>query len=471
MPNPTIVWFRQDLRIADQPALAAAAERGGPVIPVYLYAPEEEGDWPPGGASRWWLHHSLVCLKQSLDQQLGLKLIVRRTQDSLRSLRQLCEETQAEAVFWNRRYEPAIIERDRQVKEDLRDEGIVAESFNGSLLFEPWELATQQDRPYRVYTPFSRACLAKDKELDPLPAPRTNIPRANQVKSLGIDQLELLPKIDWAGGMRETWAPGEAAAQRRLLEFIDQRLASYEEERNRPDRPGSSRLSPHLHFGELSPRHLWQTVLAVRQKMRGSNRASADVFLREILWREFAYHLMYHFPESVNRPLQPRFHSFPWLPSRKNLRIWQRGRTGYPLVDAGMRELWHTGWMHNRVRMLVASFLTKHLLIPWQQGAKWFWDALVDADLANNSLGWQWTAGCGADAAPFVRIFNPTSQAERFDPQGDYIRRWIPELRSLSPPELFVPWKQSRCPPEYPLPMIDHAEARQRALDAFAETK
>jgi deoxyribodipyrimidine photo-lyase len=420
----SIVWFRLDLRRTDNPALAAAALRGGAVIPVFIWAPGEEGAWPPGAASRWWLHHSL----QALAKDLG-GLVIRRG-PSLDALRQLVKETGATAVFWNRRYEPALIERDTKVKQALLADGLQVESFNSALLFEPSEIKNGSGEPYRVFTPFYRACLANG-----VGGPRSVVAefggQTRRSASLHLDDLGLLPKLNWARGF--DWQPGEAVARKELRRFVVGQESRYAVGRDRPDQPGTSRLSPHLHFGEISPRQVWATV-------------KCEPYRRQLIWREFAHHLLYHFPHTAGKALRPAFENFPWRNDPNGLKAWQRGRTGFPLVDAGMRELWTTGWMHNRVRMVVASFLVKDLLLPWQAGARWFWDTLVDADLANNTLGWQWVAGCGADAAPFFRIFNPATQAEKFDPQNTYIRRWVKET---------VP------------PILNHAAARDRALAAL----
>ncbi|HMO85388.1 MAG TPA: deoxyribodipyrimidine photo-lyase [Lacipirellulaceae bacterium] len=476
MNRPTIVWLRQDLRVADHPALHAAAERPG-VIPLFIWAPDEEGAWPAGGATRWWLHHSLASLDEQL-QQLGSRLIVRRG-PAHQTLRAVIDETGADAVLWCRRYEPAAIARDKQLKATLATAGIRAESFNGSLLHEPWTISTRQGGPFQVFTPFWKSCQAADVERDPLPAPRRLPPPDAWPESLPLNALELLPTIPWDRGFYETWTPGAPAAERRLAAFCAERLAAYKQDRNRVDIEGFSRLSPHLHFGELSPRQAWQAVQqTVAQEPTAAEGAAS--FLSEVGWREFAHHLLYHFPHTTDRPLREAFEKFPWAGDRSAERQWQRGRTGYPIVDAAMRELWATGFMPNRARMIVASFLTKDLLIPWQQGARWFWDTLVDADLANNTLGWQWTAGCGADAAPYFRVFNPVSQAEQFDPQGDYIRRWVPELGRLEPPWLFKPWEAPnnvltaagvRLGDTYPRPIVDHAAAREAALAAFAKIR
>ena len=435
--SPAIVWFRQDLRLGDNPAFAAAVEHGGPIAPVYVWAPEEEGAWPPGAASKWWLHHSLTALSADLEKR-GLRLIVRRG-PAAETLTRLVAETGAGALFWNRRYEPAAIARDQEVKAKLRGQGIVAESFNGSLLFEPWTVRNSSGKPFRVFTPFWKACMERAIPPKVADAPKRLHAPKSWPSGVAIDTLELLPKIDWAGGLREAWQPGEAGAAAQLKRFLDE-PAEYESRRDRPDVAGTSRLSPHLHFGEIGPAQIWRAAPA------------SQPYLRQLVWREFAHHLLFHFPESAEQPLRPEFAAFPWKSDPAALRAWTRGQTGYPLVDAGMRELWHTGWMHNRVRMVVASFLVKHLLIGWREGAAWFWDTLVDADLANNTLGWQWVAGSGADAAPYFRIFNPTLQAEKFDPDGAYMRHWAPDSGALTP-------------------IVEHDEARRRALAALASMK
>jgi len=449
MSGPTIVWFRHDLRLDDQPALAAAAARGA-VVPVFIWAPEEEHPWDPGAASRWWLHHSLEKLAAALDKA-GAPLVIRRG-PSLAALRALAKEHAATHVAWNRRYEPAVVARDTGIKKALTEDGLVAESFNGSLLFEPVHVATKEGRPYQVFTPFWRSLLARDEPAEPTAAPRKLKGSVGSGKgSVTLDSLGLLPAIDWAATMRKTWTPGAAGADARLDRFLERGLSGYGTGRDRPDREGTSSLSPHLHFGEISPRRVWH---AVREAVGGVPAAKltaggAETYLRELGWREFANHLLYHFPHTPEAPLRADYAKFPWADDPVGLRAWQRGRTGFPIVDAGMRQLWSTGWMHNRVRMIVASFLVKDLRISWLEGARWFWDTLLDADLAANTLGWQWAAGCGADAAPYFRIFNPTSQAAKFDPDGGYVQTWVDTGRG------------------YPEPIVDHAEARKLALAAL----
>jgi deoxyribodipyrimidine photo-lyase len=446
--TPCLVWFRQDLRLSDNPALAAALAHGSAVVPVYIWSPEEEGAWAPGAASRWWLHRSLTKLGVALETR-GSRLIVGRgpTEEALETF---IAETGADAVFWNDRYEPAAIARDDALKAKLRAAGLKAESFNGSLLFEPGAIRTAAGEPFRMFKPFWRACMKQKPPAQTDDATRRIPAPAVWPQSLTIEQLKLQPAIDWAAGLREAWQPGEEDAKERLRIFRRDALARYASARDRVDRSGASRLSPHLHFGEVSPGEVWRAVMA---RVRDDPR-ECESYLRQLVWREFAYHLLYHFPQTAESPMRQEFSAFPWRMRRDWFEAWKRGKTGYPLVDAGMRELWRTGSMHNRARLVAASFLVKHLLIPWQEGAKWFWDTLVDADLANNTLNWQWVAGCGADAAPYFRIFNPALQAKRFDPFGEYVKRWVPEAGAQ----------------DYPPPIIDHSEARTRALRAWQRT-
>ncbi len=477
--SPSIVWFRHDLRLPDHEALIAAVERGGPVIPVFIWSPDEEGGWSPGAASRWWLHQSLAQLEKEL-LKLGARLVIRRG-PCLEALQDVARESGAEAIFWSRRYEPSIIERDRRIKEQLTAQGLLAKSFNSALLHEPWNIQNKSGKPFQVFTPFWKNCLALDAPSEPLPAPKRIISCAKTLGSLSLAVLELEPKINWTGGMSAAWEPGEEGADALLQRFCEAAFANYGNGRNRPDQSGTSRLSPHLHFGEISPRQVWHALRGHAEKNGLSETEwRGSQYLAEIGWREFAHHLLFHFPHTPTHPLRVEFERFPWRHDAAFLKAWQRGRTGYPMVDAGMRELWTTGWMHNRTRMVVASFLVKDLLLPWQTGAEWFWNALVDADLASNTLGWQWTAGCGADAAPFFRIFNPVSQGEKFDPNGDYVRLWVPELAMLPAKWIHQPWMAPaevlriagvKIGQNYPLPIVDHGQARQMALEAFANIK
>ena len=475
--TPVILWFRQDLRLRDNAALQAALTTGGPVVPVYILDEAGEGSWRMGGASRWWLHHSLVALDASLRER-GSRLVLARG-ESLKVLRELIAATGTGAVYWNRRYEPAAIARDKRLKTELIYTGIDAKSFASALLFEPHTIANKQGGPFQVFTPYWRHCLTLPVQAElaitpkPLPAP------AKWPKSLDLAELVLLPTRDWAAGFVGAWEPGEAGARKRLKLFLSRKAAGYDEARDRPDEEGTSLLSPHLHFGEIGPRQIWAAAQA-QSKDSGVFPANGGVqrFLTEVGWREFAHHLLYHFPDTPEKPLREKFGKFPWAddPGGAKLRAWQRGQTGYPIVDAGMRQLWQTGWMHNRVRMVVASFLVKHLRLSWTHGAAWFWDTLVDADLASNTLGWQWSAGCGADAAPYFRIFAPVTQGEKFDPEGGYVRRWVPELASLPARFIHKPWEAPaevlvragvRLGENYPRPVVDHAQARAAALAAF----
>ncbi len=467
--SPTLVCFRLDLRLTDHAALTAAVARGGPVIPVFIWAPEEEGKWAPGAASRWWLHHSLAALAQGLEA-LGSRLLI-LTGPTLGTLRELVRTTGAGAVYWSRRYEPSVIARDAEVKAALRADGVDVESFNATLLHEPWTVQNLSKKPFQVFTPFWKHCLAKAPPTPPLPAPVALLAPTAWPQTLPLEHLKLQPTIPWAGGLESAWKIGSTAAHQRAQDFAAEAWPTYSEARNRPDQTGTSRLSPHLHFGEISPCELWWT-LQQRAAHVGMVAWEKSQYVAEIGWREFAYHLLFHFPNTPESPLREEWALFPCQADTAGLTAWCRGRTGFPIVDAGLRELWTTGWMHNRVRMIVASFLIKDLLLPWQEGAQWFWDTLVDADLAANTLGWQWTAGCGADAAPFFRIFNPISQGVKFDPLGKYVHRWVPELRHLPAPVVHEPWiSHPGGVPGYPAPIVDHAAARVRALAAYATTR
>lgn len=477
--QPTIIWFRQDLRLKDNPALAAAIARGGPILPIYIWAPEEQGNWSPGAASRWWLHHSLISLDRSL-RELGSSLTILQG-ESESALREMILKTGANAVFWNRCYEPEILKRDRELSVALSSAGVEAHVFNSALLFEPGEILNAAGQPFQVFTPFWKTCLAARYTPVVTDALTMIAKFPAETNSLAVANLKLLPAIDWTAGMQAAWQPGEQGAEAQLQIFLDAALDNYPEQRDRPDIEGVSRLSPHLHFGELGPRQIWNAVQSrIEQGCPPEKEKAAWSYLRQLGWREFAYHLMSHFPHTPENPLRPEFSAFPWQPDASALKAWKRGRTGYPLIDAAMRELWSTGWMHNRMRMVVASFLVKDVLISWQTGAKWFWDTLVDADLANNTLGWQWTAGCGADAAPYFRIFNPVKQGEKFDPDGDYVRRWVPELGQLSAEWIHRPWEAPAlllCEAgvvlgeNYPHRIIDHGFGRERALTALGKIR
>jgi deoxyribodipyrimidine photo-lyase len=476
----SLVWFRRDLRLADNPALAEAVARGEPIVPVFVLDDADAGAWQPGGASRWWLHGSLAALSRDL-AALGSRLVL-RSGPAQPALDRLIAETGATGVFWNRRYEPWVTARDERLKANWKRRGLIARSANAGLLAEPWSLKTQTGGPYRVFTPFWRALRAAGDPALPLASPARIPGPTDWPMSESLDSWALRPaRPDWAGGLAEVWQPGEAGAEARLATFLDAALLPYRDRRNLPGEAGTSRLSPHLHFGEIGPRRIWQAATAAAVTRTGDLMpAGVETFLSEIAWREFAHHLLFHFPSLPETPLRPEFHDFPWGHDPVALKAWQAGQTGYPIVDAGMRELWTTGWMHNRVRMIVASFLIKDLLLPWQTGEAWFWDTLVDADLANNAASWQWVAGCGADAAPYFRVFNPALQGAKFDPAGAYVRRWVPELARLPDALIHAPGEARpieladagiRLGRDYARPIVDHAVARNRALAAFERIK
>jgi len=454
----TILWFRQDLRLADNPALHAAAA-AGPVLPVYVLDDAAAGAWRTGGAQRWWLHHSLAALDAALRAR-GAPLLLLRG-DAVSLLPRLAEAVGAGAIHASRMYEPWARARDAALAAALGDRRLVL--HGGCLLHEPHRIRTGQGGAYAVYTPFSRALFALGDPPAPLDAPPHLHPVPHD-PGLSLEALELLPRRDWADGFARHWTPGEAGGAARLAGFGQAALEGYETGRNAPGVAGTSGLSPHLHHGEVSPRQAWHAA-------RAAGAEGGHTWLKEILWREFSYHLLWHRPEMPEQPLQAGFANFPWQPDPALLRAWQRGRTGYPIIDAGMRQLWVSGWMHNRVRMIVASFLVKHLLQPWQDGAAWFWDTLVDADLASNSASWQWVAGSGADAAPYFRVFNPILQGEKFDPQGDYVRAWLPALAALPNKFIHQPWNAPAPPAGYPPPVIDHPAGRARALAAYAQMR
>jgi deoxyribodipyrimidine photo-lyase len=445
---PAIVWLRNDLRLGDNPALHAATELGGPVIIVYIHDEVSAGIRPLGSASRWWLHHSLRALNTQIDQ-LGGTLVLRQG-EAAPIIQELVADHGAQAVFWNRRYGKAR-DNDATLKEELRQRGITCESFAGNLLFEPWTIKTGEGNPFRVFTPFWKACLSSAPPRFPLPAPEslTCVPG---VESDELSSWGLLPtNPDWSAGLEAQWTPGEAGAHTRFENFIESALNSY----HRRDEPGidaTSRLSPHLRFGEISPHTIWHRLQDNLPQVSSENTAK---FLSEVGWREFSYNILFHNTEIAEKNFRPEFDHFPWgEPDQKAIAAWQKGLTGVPLVDAGMRELWETGYMHNRVRMVAASFLIKNLFVHWRVGEAWFWDTLVDADEANNPASWQWVAGSGADAAPYFRVFNPLLQADKFDPDRTYISRWLPESE------------------DYPSePIVDMKASRERALSAFSALK
>ena len=472
-----LVWLRRDLRLTDNPALSAAIRDGAAVLPVYVL--EDSGPFAPGAAAQWWLHHSLDALGSEI-RSLGGALILRRG-DPERVIIDLVSETRAKAVYWNRRYDDHGVATDKELKSKLVAAGCDVQSFAANLLIEPWRLKTGGGGFYKVFTPFWKALQREGPDRStPEPRPDRIQSPSSRPDAVSLQGLGLLPvRPNWAKGFEDLWTPGEAGAHVALDAFIANAVADYAENRNRPDLEGTSRLSPHLAFGEISPLTVWRRVRAAAE---ASNLPVRDVsvFLSEVAWRDFAYNLLYHYDRIDEQPIRAEFAAFEWRSDEEQLEAWRRGRTGVPIVDAGMRQLWRTGWMHNRVRMIVASYLIKNLLIDWRQGERWFWDTLLDADPANNPASWQWVAGCGADAAPYFRIFNPLSQGERFDPNGDYVRQFVPELRNLptkyihapaSAPESMLAKAGVAIGKTYPAPLVDLAATRKRALERYERLK
>lgn len=478
MPAQSVLyWIRNDLRLADNPALTAAIASGLPIVPVFIWSPEEEGNWPSGAATCAWLEQSLAALSSAYEAQ-GSRLILRRGA-SREILLALATEVGAETVFASRRYEPAALRQEANLRDALREREIAFKVYNGSLLNAPNDVANLAGEPYKVFTPYYNACLKRESLGAPYLAPERIPAPAKWPKSDTLKSLKLTPKHPWVAKMLCHWEIGEAGAQARLAAWVDEPVTGYPVSRDLPGIAGTSTLSPYLHFGEISPR---QIAHAVRQYPTHRDEAVAanESYVRQLYWRDFAHHLLYHFPHTPEEPLKELFGRFPWVKNDDFLKRWQRGQTGYPFVDAGMRELWETGWMHNRVRMVVASFLIKDLRIHWREGADWFWGTLFDADLANNSLGWQWVAGCGADAAPYFRVFNPVTQGKKFDGDAAYIRRWVPEIAALPDKYIHAPWEMApielaacgvRLGKDYPEPMVDHDEARKTALAIYDELK
>ncbi len=468
--GPTLVWLRDDLRLADNPALTAACRRGAPVVLLYVHDEESPEMRPLGGAARWWLHHSLASFGARL--AAGQSLVLRSGRAD-RVVPEVARSVGAAAIYWNRRYGMAAALGER-VAAAMAKTGTVIGAFDGTLLFPPSTIRTAEGSAFQVFTPFWRTLQQTGGPRRPLPAP-AHMPVGIPVASTSLDSFGLLPaEHDWSAGIRERWQPGEPQAIRALADFVT-RIARYAGERDRPAADATSRLSPHLRFGEISPHQVWHAVATTPPS------EARDTYLKELGWREFSWHLLDDRPDLAASNIKPAFDRFPWAETyADDIWDWRRGRTGYPVVDAGMRQLWTTGWMHNRVRMIAASFLVKHLLADWRIGEEWFWDTLVDADVASNPVNWQWVAGSGADAQPFFRIFNPTLQGEKFDPDGAYVRRWVPELARLPDRFIHKPWAAPddvldaagvRLGANYPLPIVDHAEARQRALEAFATLK
>ncbi len=475
--SPIIFWYRRDLRLRDNPALHWASGQKKPVICLFIF--DEHADWPLGEASLWWLHHSLGSLAR--DIKLAGNQLRLFAGDTETIIDQVMSDTGARSIAWNRRYEPHAIEIDKRIKARYQQQGIEVYSAAGNLSHEPWQVTKENKDPYRVFTAYWRASLKHDN-LPVTPIVKT-IPntRKKLPKEQSLDSLELLPTLPWAGEFPAHWTPGEAGAANNLKTLLKSRITAYDQARDIPASPGTSQLSPHLAFGEISPRQINASVATKLKNKTLIRDDNVNTFLKEIGWREFAYHLMYHYPHTVDQPLDARFKKFPWKkPKAKEIERWQQGNTGIPLVDAGMRQLWQTGWMHNRVRMIVGSLLIKNMGYHWLEGARWFWDTLVDADLASNTMGWQWVAGSGADAAPYFRVFNPVRQGERFDPQGDYVRQWVPEIAGLPNKHIHSPWTASAAELQqasiilgetYPNPIVDLKLSRVEALDRFAKIK
>ena len=470
--NINVMWFRQDLRLADNPALTNALE-DGKTLPIFILDNVNSKEHVNGAASKWWLHHSLSKLNKSLKNKLCFF-----AGNPIDILDEINKRFEISNIFWSRCYEPWRIKRDKKIKKHFNDQNVNVNTFNGSLLWEPWNIAKKDGTPYKVFTPYYRkGCLNSDKPRMPLPVPNlSNLISIDH--DLKIEDLELMPKHNWYNKMISLWSPGEEGALNKIEEFISNGLNNYKEGRNFPSNQNVSQLSPHLHFGEVSPNQVWYRAKTKEGKL--GIKKDLDHFLSELGWREFSFNLLYHFPFLPKENLQKKFDNFPWDNDKDKLKKWQKGLTGYPIVDAGMQELWQTGYMHNRLRMVVGSFLVKNLLLHWHHGERWFWDCLIDADLASNSAGWQWIAGSGADAAPYFRIFNPITQGQKFDPDGKYTRKYLPVLNDMPDKFLFNPWEAPedvlrsagvKLGENYPLPIVEIGSSRQKALEAFATTK
>ncbi len=458
-----IVWFRNDLRLADHLALDATIKTGNPVLPLFIY--DKNHPRLLGEASKWWLHHSLTSLKNNLNK-LEADLILRQG-NAFKVLKDIATKIPISHIFWHRRYGQEGIQQDIEIKSHFKELGVICHSFNGSLLFEPYTIKNKEGKPFKVFSAFWRHCLGQNSPGRPIPAPDRLI-FDPQFKGISDTQesLGLLPHPNWAKGLEDSWEPGEENAQKTLEIFLADHLKNYKKNRDYPVMK-TSRLSPYIRWGEISVRQLWHATN--QSGIFDGHDADSECFLSELGWREFAHHTLFHNPDLAQEPLRKDFKKFPWEQDQKLFDAWTKGLTGYPIVDAGMRELWTTGYMHNRVRMITASFLIKHLLQPWQKGEQWFWDTLVDADVASNPFNWQWVAGCGADAAPYFRIFNPTLQGEKFDPKGEYIKHWVPELRDFPNEFIHTPWLYKGRPSSYPSPLVNHQKAREKALRAFKE--
>lgn len=478
MKSPVIYWFRNDLRLRDLRGLSAAVATGRPVLACYILDDETPGQWQMGSASRWWLHHSLTALSRDIESAGGQLYLARGRPHNI--LAQLAEESGADLICCSGQYEPWARRLEEALFTELGSSGIELRRYGGALLWEPDSVTTLAGTPFKVFTPFWRKC----RDLPVALAPDAPIRFARWPGAVAPSELlaawALLPdKPDWAHSWQRLWQPGERQARLKLQTFLRKAVSDYDHGRNYPARNVTSRLSAHLHFGEVAPARVYHEARQAALS-HPAWRSEIDKFLSELGWREFSHHLLYHFPAMPEEAFKGNFSAFPWVGGARELRAWQQGKTGYPIIDAGMRELWQTGYMHNRVRMVVASFLCKHLLVDWRAGQRWFWDTLVDADLANNACGWQWVAGSGADASPYFRIFNPTTQGQKFDKAGEYVRRWVPELAGLPDRYIHQPWVAPRqvlqnagveIPAQYPLPIVDHQDARRAALAAYADIR
>jgi len=472
MKNPSILWFRVDLRLSDNPALQKALELGNPIIPIYILDDDNAENRKLGDASKWWLHSSLKKLSSDLEK-IGSKLLFFRGKaESI--IENIVNETKAESILWNRRYEPWAVKRDKIIKENLLQLSKNIFSFNGSLLYEPWEVKSKIGNPLKVFTPFKKAILNKGIDFKISKSPKMMPFPKKWPSSINLDDLELIKNTPWSKKFFKFWKPGSETALKKLNFFKENLINDYNINRNIPSLSGTSKLSPYLRFGEISPKQIIMALIDLEEN------DDVMTYKSEIIWREFSYNLLWYYPEIHNEPIKNNFLRFEWENDQNHFKLWTEGKTGYPIVDAGMRELWSTGWMHNRVRMITASFLTKHLLLPWQMGEKWFWDTLLDADPASNTSGWQWVSGCGADAAPYFRIFNPTIQSLKFDPDGRYIKKFLPELKNLPSKFIHEPWNADsailknsdiKLGETYPRPIVDHKFARERALNSYAGIK
>jgi len=468
-----IVWMRQDLRLSDNPALHAAAARGE-VLPVYVFDQDVAGDFLIGDSSKWWLHQSLLSIQKECHNTIVLS-----QGDSIKTLLKLVRKYKATAVYWNKCYEPWSIKQEKNLEKELVELGIDHQSFNASLLWDVEKVVKSDGTPYKVFTPFyKRGCLQQEPPRKPLPEFDIRKLFSKKIESLSVVDLKLLSNHDLEKSLDEVWEPGEHKAHAILKSFIKNRLFDYQEGRDFPDRKSVSSLSPYLHFGEISPHEIWYAVLKSGHEYASKNNVSC--FLKELVWREFAYNVLYHNPTMPQKNLDRKFDVLEWSYDKKNLHAWQQGETGYPVIDAAMKELLLTGSMHNRMRMVVASFLVKNLMIDWRKGQEWFWKYLVDADLASNSFNWQWVAGCGYDASPYFRIFNPILQGKKFDPQGRYIQKFLPELALLPKKYIYTPWlapeevllaAKIKLGKTYPLPVVDLGDSRDRVLTEFKKLK